>query len=77
MTLAGAPAVRTSKTRPPTRVCVYGTYIVGGAGVAHAVVLDIAQHADDLELRRCLDAGAEPLADRILVREVLLAPPPR
>ena len=31
MTPAGAPAVRTSNTALPTRVCGYGTYIVGGA----------------------------------------------
>src|ERR1700752_5019926 len=32
VTLDGTPAVRTSKTDPPSRACVYGTYIVGGAG---------------------------------------------
>ena len=40
-------------------------------GVADTVVFDVAQDADDFELARCFDARTKPLANRILVREVL------
>ena len=71
-TLSGSPAVRTSNTALPTRVCRYGTYMRRRRRLAHAVVFGVAQHADDLELAAVLDARAEALADRVLVGKVLL-----
>ena len=71
VTLAGSPAVRTSNTALPNRVCGYGTYIVGGAGSRTLLYFASRSDADDLELAGRLEAGAEALADRILVREVL------
>jgi hypothetical protein len=40
-------------------------------GLAHAVVLRVAHHADDFELAAGLGAGCEPPAERVFVREVL------
>ncbi len=69
--LAGRPAVRTSNTGLPTRVCWYGTYIVGGAASRTLSYLDVPQHADDLEIAARFDARAKATADRILVGKVL------
>ena len=46
----GGRAVRTSNTGLPTRVCMYGTIHRRRRRIADAVVFDVAEHADDLEI---------------------------
>ena len=64
VTLVGTPAVRTSKTASPSRVCGNGTYIVGGAASRTLSYFASREHAHDLELGPSSPARSEVLTDR-------------